>query len=593
MTHPDIYSDIKNLAPQIAYFSMEIGLRVDLPTYSGGLGVLAGDTIKAAADHELPYVAVTLLYREGYFRQHLSANGEQSEKPVKWNPKELLIELDEITITVEIGAEPIALRPWLYIVEGCDKGQVPVFFLDSDLPENSPEARQLTARLYGGDQRYRLSQEIILGIGGLRLLHTLKLHDILNYHLNEGHAALLTLELLKRYKRDIEEIWDPDQVWDYERVRHHCVFTTHTPVPAGHDRFDYGLVEKLLGTYMPLTVLKRFAGPHDLNLTTLALNLCRHTNAVSKCHRDVSALMFPNHHIKAVTNGVHSASWTNEEFQKLYDHYLPGWRRDNFLLRNAMAIPGDELFAAHQSAKQRLLQHVKKKTGTILDPNILTIGFARRATPYKRATLLFSQPERLRHITQYYGPLQLILAGKAHPQDEPGKQLIKDIFAAREQLSDLIKIVYLENYDMELGKLITGGVDLWLNTPTRPLEASGTSGMKAAHNGVPNFSILDGWWIEGWIEGKTGWAIGPLPTGPQVDHESNRGDADDLHEKLEKEIIPIYYNERPVWIEIMRQAISFNASFFNTYRMLMEYYMNVYSFDPPTRVALGIGEERR
>ncbi len=593
MTHPDIYSDIKKLAPQIAYFSMEIGLRVDLPTYSGGLGVLAGDTIKAAADHELPYVAVTLLYREGYFRQHLNEKGAQSEKPVKWNPNDLLIELDEITITVAIGSEIIALRPWLYIVEGGDKGQVPVFLLDSDLPENSPEARHLTAQLYGGDQRYRLSQEIILGIGGLRLLDALKLHNILNFHLNEGHAALLTLELLIRYKRDIEEIWDPNQVWDFERVRHHCVFTTHTPVPAGHDRFDYQMVEELLGDYIPLAVLKRFAGPHDLNLTTLALNLCRHTNAVSKCHRDVSTRMFPGHHIKAVTNGVHSASWTNEEFQKLFDHYLPGWRRDNFLLRNAMAIPDDELFDAHQSAKHRLLKYIKEKTNTVLDPNILTIGFARRATPYKRATLLFSQPERLRHITQYYGPLQLVLAGKAHPHDEPGKQLIKDIFTTREQLSDLIKIVYLENYDMELGKLITGGVDLWLNTPTRPLEASGTSGMKAAHNGVPNFSILDGWWIEGWIEGKTGWAIGPLPTGPEVDHESNLKDADDLYEKLEKEIIPTYYNERPVWIEIMRQAISFNASFFNTYRMLMEYYMNVYSFDPPTRVALGIREERR
>ncbi|MCK5540313.1 MAG: alpha-glucan family phosphorylase [Deltaproteobacteria bacterium] len=593
MTHPDIYSDIKNLAPQIAYFSMEIGLRVDLPTYSGGLGVLAGDTIKAAADHQLPFVAVTLLYREGYFQQLLNSKGQQSEEPVKWNPADLLIELDQITITVKIASRPVALRPWLYVVEGCDEGQVPVFFLDSDLPENSPEDRRLTAQLYGGDQRYRLSQEIILGIGGLHLLRALKIRNILNFHLNEGHAALLTLGLLKRYRRDIEEIWDPDQVWDYERVRNHCVFTTHTPVPAGHDRFDYQLVEELLGSYIPLSVLKRFAGHHDLNLTTLALNLCRHTNAVSKCHRDVSTLMFPDHHIKAVTNGVHSSSWTNEEFQKLYDHYLPGWRRDNFLLRNAMLIPDDELFAAHQSAKQRLLQYIKERTGTILDPEILTIGFARRATPYKRATLLFSQPDRLRHITQYYGPLQLVLAGKAHPQDEPGKQLIKDIFTAREQLSDLIKIVYLENYDMELGKLITGGVDLWLNTPTRPLEASGTSGMKAAHNGVPNFSILDGWWIEGWIEGKTGWAIGPLPTGLQVDEESNRLDADALHEKLEKEIIPIYYNERNAWIEIMRQAISFNASFFNTYRMLMEYYMNVYSFDPPTRVALGIREERR
>ena len=296
--------------------------------------------------------------------------------------------------------------------------------------------------------------------------------------------------------------------------------------------------------------------------------------------------MFPGYTIKAVTNGVHSPSWTNQEFSQLFDRYLTGWRRDNFLLRNAMMIPADELFAAHQSAKNRLFQYIRKTTSVILDPEILTIGFARRATPYKRATLLFSNPERLRHITEHYGPLQLVLAGKAHPQDEPGKKLIRDIFNARDKLKDMIKIVYLENYDMELGKLITGGVDLWLNTPTRPLEASGTSGMKAAHNGVPNFSILDGWWIEGWIENKTGWAIGPLPSGPQVDEKSNQFDANDLYEKLEKEIIPTYYHKRSTWIEIMRQAISFNASFFNTYRMLMEYCMNIYSFDPPTRTAL-------
>ncbi len=588
MNSTNLYSDIKNLAPQIAYFSMEIGLRVDLPTYSGGLGVLAGDTIKAAADHELAYVAVTLLYREGYFQQHLEENGQQIEQPVKWNPNDLLIELDQITVTVEIGTKQVALRPWLYIVAGCDGGQVPVFFLDSDLPENGPEERKLTAQLYGGDQRNRLSQEIILGIGGLRLLSALEIRNIVNFHLNEGHAALLTLELLKRYRRNIEETWDPNQVWNYERVRKQCVFTTHTPVPAGHDRFDYHLVEELLGDYIPIEVLQRFAGHDDLNLTTLALNLSRHTNAVSKCHRDVSALMFPGYNIKAVTNGVHSASWTNTEFQKLFDRYLPGWRRDNFLLRNAMLIPDQEIFGAHQSAKQRLLDYVDEKTSVKLDPKILTIGFARRATPYKRATLLFSDPERLRHITEHYGPLQLVLAGKAHPHDEPGKQLIRDIFSTRDQLKDLIKIVYLENYDMELGKLITGGVDLWLNTPTRPLEASGTSGMKAAHNGVPNFSILDGWWIEGWIENKTGWAIGPLPTGPQVDEASNQLDANDLYEKLEKDIIPTYYHKRPAWIEIMRQAISFNASFFNTYRMLMEYYMNIYSFDPAARVVLKI-----
>jgi starch phosphorylase len=452
-----------------------------------------------------------------------------------------------------------------------------VLFLDSKLEDNHPADQKLTTTLYGGDRRYRLSQEIILGIGGLRLLQALGCKELPTYHLNEGHAALLTLELLRLHRRDIEETWNAAEVWDENRVRRHCVFTTHTPVPAGHDRFDYGLVEELLGDYLPLEVLKRFGGETELNLTTLALNLSRHTNAVSKCHRLVSQRMFPGYTIKSVTNGVHSPSWTSPEFQELFDTYLPDWRRDNSLLRNAIVIPAERLAAAHRQAKLRLLEYIAKKLGTKLDPAILTIGFARRATPYKRATLLFSDPGRLARITQEQGPVQLVLAGKAHPHDEPGKQLIREIFAAREQLEGHLKIVYLENYDIRLGALLTAGVDLWLNTPTRPLEASGTSGMKAAHNGVPNFSVLDGWWIEGWIEGKTGWAIGPPPNCHAApDPATSRLDAEDLYRKLEEEILPTFYRRPEEWIEIMRQAISFNASFFNTYRMLMEYYMNIY-----------------
>jgi starch phosphorylase len=579
MKNQDIYSTIRGITPRIAYFSMEIGLRVDLPTYSGGLGVLAGDTIKAAADHHLPFVAVTLLYREGYFRQRLDAAGNQTEEPVTWDPAGLLSELDEITVNVEIAGRRVALRPWLYLVKGLEGGEVPVFFLDSDLPENDPEDRRLTARLYGGDRRYRLSQEIILGIGGLRLIEALGYRKILNYHLNEGHAALLTVELLNRYRRPVEETWDPDRVWDCESVRRECVFTTHTPVPAGHDRFDYGLAAELLDGLIPVAVLKRFAGPDDLNLTTLALNLCRHTNAVSKCHQLVSRRMFPGYAIRSVTNGVHSPSWTAPEFQQLYDRYLPDWRRDNSLLRNAIAIPDEELFETHQRVKKRLFDYIEKHCGESFDPAVLTLGFARRATPYKRATLLFTEPERLERIAREQGPLQIVMAGKAHPQDEPGKELIRRIFQIRQELQGKVRIIYLENYDITLGALMTAGVDLWLNTPARPLEASGTSGMKAAHNGVPNFSVLDGWWIEGWIENKTGWAIGPPPTcaeGPSP--EANALDAEDLYRKLESRIIPTYYQDRPGWIEIMRQAISFNASFFNTYRMLMEYYMNIYRF---------------
>ncbi len=577
LSHSKIVTLLADLAPRIAYFSMEIGLRADLPTYSGGLGVLAGDTLKAAADQQLPYVAVTLLYHRGYFRQVLDENGNQREEPVDWQPEELLDEIDGLTIQVEIAGRQVLLRPWVYFIDGLEGGQVPVFFLDSDLPENLPEERELTAALYGGDQRYRLSQEIILGIGGLRLLRALGCEELPTYHLNEGHAALLTLELLRLYRLDIEETWTAEKIWDPERVRRHCVFTTHTPVAAGHDHFSYELAAELLGDYLPLEILQRFAGKQNLNLTTLALNLCRHTNAVSKCHQMVSRRMFPGYEIKAVTNGVHSPSWTSPEFQKLFDTYLPGWRRDNSLLRNAIAIPADELFTAHQQAKQRLLAHIAAVCGERFDPAILTIGFARRATPYKRATLFFSDPEKLLRITREQGPLQLVMAGKAHPQDEPGKQLIREIFTARKRLRESLKIVYLENYDINLGGLLTAGVDLWLNTPTRPLEASGTSGMKAAHNGVPNFSILDGWWIEGWIEGKTGWAIGPPPSCHEtLDPAINQRDAEDLYRKLESEIIPTYYGDRERWIEIMRRAISFNASFFNTYRMLMEYYMNIY-----------------
>jgi starch phosphorylase len=577
MDNPNISSLLRERPPKIAYFSMEIGLRNDLPTYSGGLGVLAGDTIKSAADLGLPLAAITLLYRKGYFRQHLDLDGNQSETPVEWNPADLLTELADVTVRVTIAGRKVALRPWFYPVKGATGGTIPVFFLDSDLPENHPDDRHLTWHLYGGDQRYRLAQEIILGIGGVRLLRELHIHTIQNYHMNEGHAALLTLELLRIHKRSIQETWDAEHVWDYHHVRYLCVFTTHTPVPAGHDRFAYELVDEMLrDDYVPREIIEKVAGKQELNMTQLALNLSRYANAVSKKHCEVSRRMFPDHDIKSVTNGVHSATWTTPEFQALYDRYIPDWRQDSFMLRNAIAIPDNEIVAAHQVAKEHLLTLIQERTGISYDPAVLTIGFARRAAAYKRADLVFHDLERLRHIARDIGKLQFVFAGKAHPRDLEGKELIKHIINAARALAGDIPVVYLEEYNMDLGLKVTTGVDLWLNTPDRPHEASGTSGMKAAHNGVPNFSVLDGWWIEGYIEGITGWAIGRKPDDSDLHVDESDDDAESLYEKLEQKIVPTFYGQRDRWIDTMKYAICFNASFFNTYRMILEYYSNIY-----------------
>jgi starch phosphorylase len=557
--------------PRIAYFSMEIGVRHDIHTYSGGLGVLAGDTIRSSADLKLPMVAVTLVSKKGYFEQDLDEKGNQIERPADWDPSKFTTLMGErVYLTIE--GRRVAVQAWLYVQSSVTGGKVPILFLDTDLEENATQDREITSYLYGGDKRYRLMQEAVLGIGGVRMLRELGF-EIRKYHMNEGHASLLTLELLQEFKRDIEEVWDEDLVWDYPRVRDLCVFTTHTPVAAGHDKFPYDLVKQVLGPLLPEHILKKLGGPENLNMTLLGLNLSEYINGVAKKHRDVSKVMFPGYEISSVTNGVHSFSWTAESIKKVFDSYLPGWANEPELFVRVGRIPDEELWAAHMEAKGRLINMVNQSSGAGMDPNVLTIGFARRATAYKRAQLLFHDIERLRKIGK--DKIQLVYAGKAHPKDQPGKDGIRYIFECMEKLRGDIKIVYLKNYDMRLALTMVAGVDVWLNTPLRPHEASGTSGMKAAHNGVLNFSVLDGWWIEGHIEGFTGWSIGPEPTETELG-PADETDAEDLYNKLEKMIIPTYYDDRRTWIRMMQNAIGKNAYYFNSHRMMRRYVTEAY-----------------
>ncbi len=556
----------------IAYFSMEIGLVTDMPTYSGGLGVLAGDTIRAAADLKVPMVAVTLLHRKGYFYQRLDNDGRQIEEPVHWAVDDFLTELPERT-SVAVEGRTVFLRAWRYDVAGLVDASVPVYFLDTDLPENSEWDRTLTHFLYGGDQYYRLCQEVVLGIGGVRMLHAMGFKEIERFHMNEGHSSLLALELLdEEMQRVGRQAITHD---DVEAVRKKCVFTTHTPVPAGQDQFPMDLVNRVLGRREVDEMRDVFCCGDLLNMTYLALNLSHYVNGVAKKHGEISRLMFAGYNIDAITNGVHAATWAAVPFVELYDRYISGWHQDNCSLRYAMSIPKQEIWQAHTTAKRELLHHVNLETNAGMDVDLLTIGFARRAAAYKRADLLFSDIERLRSIASPRGGLQIVYAGKAHPQDEAGKEQIRKVFSARDLLRDKIKIAYLQNYSMEIGKMMTAGVDIWLNTPLPPMEASGTSGMKAAVNGVPSLSVLDGWWIEGCIEGVTGWSIGP-PDGKASVSADHSNDAASLYDKLEQIVMPLFYRDRSGFIDVMRHAIALNGSFFNTHRMLQQYLLKAY-----------------
>ena len=553
----------------VAYFSMEICLEQAIPTYSGGLGVLAGDTLRSAADLRLPVVAVTLAHRLGYFRQHLDAEGGQTEAPAEWQPDSRLQQVPH-TVTVHVEGRPVVVRAWRYEIRGVSDGVVPVFLLDTRLPENSEFDRTLTDTLYGGDSRYRLCQEVVLGMGGAALLDAMGYDEGTQYHINEGHAALLCLHLLERRLAG-RQPWEAN-VGDVEAVARRCIFTTHTPVPAGHDRFTGELTRAVLGDRVAtLDSLSLWEGT-DLNMTRLALRCSRFINGVALRHQQVSQEMFPEFPIGAVTNGVHAVTWTAEPFRRLFDKHFPEWRRDNNYLRYAITVPIDEIREAHREAKQAMLDEVERRAGVRLDPRVFTIGFARRATTYKRTDLIFQDLDRLRAIAGRVGPIQIVYGGKAHPKDDNGKAMIRRIHDAARKLGDALRVVYVENYEMTLGHLLTSGSDLWLNNPMRPLEASGTSGMKAALNGVPSLSVLDGWWIEGCLEGTTGWAIGEDYTTP-VDPAA---DVPELYYKLERVVVPLFYGMPYKWGEVQRNAIAINGSFFNTQRMVMQYLQNAY-----------------
>ncbi len=567
-----------------------------MPTYSGGLGVLAGDTIRAAADLRLPMVAVSLLYRKGYFRQRLLEDGTQVEEPVEWRVEDFLHE-EQARVSLPLENRRVELRCWRYPVKGVHGFEVPVYFLDADLECNAECDRNLTGTLYGGDAYYRLCQEVLLGIGGVRMLRALGYHELTRYHMNEGHAALLSLELLGEEAEKAGRTSIRGE--DIAKVREKCVFTTHTPVPAGHDRFPVEFLTRAfpeqedfldLQDASSADLLKRvlqaeqnFPGLQEaakrgasLNMTYLALSLSTYVNGVAKLHGETSRKMFPEVEIQAITNGVHAATWTSPAFQQMFDRYIPAWREDNYTLRGALGLPREEVWASHLIAKHDLLELVRRKTGLQLDPEAFTIGFARRATGYKRADLILSDLDRLRQIARNAGRFQIVYAGKAHPNDGAGKEIIKHIFQAKKALRKNVPVVFLDDYNMDAGGKITAGVDLWLNTPQYPLEASGTSGMKAALNGVPSLSVLDGWWVEGHIEGVTGWAIGDSRRGGGSREMEQREEAESLYEKLETVILPMYYNERQKFLEVMQHAIAINGSFFNTQRMVQQYITDAY-----------------
>jgi starch phosphorylase len=558
-------------AAKVAYFSMEIALDPSMHTYSGGLGILAGDTLRSAADLGVPMVGVTLAHRKGYFLQRLDEKGNQTEAEDPWRPEDSLVP-EKAVVNVVIEGRIVRVRAWRFSVQGISGHILPVYLLDTNLPENGSWDRTLTDHLYGGDEHYRICQEAVLGIGGVRILRELGYTQLQGFHMNEGHSSFLALALLELQLggRDLGTAAESD----IEAVRSRCVFTTHTPVPAGHDQFSRSLVTEVLGEHWVSVLEATHCCPQGvLNMTFLALRFARYINGVAMRHGEISHDMYPNYPIHAITNGVHALTWTSSPFRELYDRHIPEWRHDNQYFRYLLHTSVEEIQQAHSRAKAMLFEELKKNIGVQFDEATMTLGFARRAATYKRADFLFSNVARLRLIARSVGPLQIVYGGKAHPRDEDGKALIRRVFDIARALDDQsIRVVYVPNYDWRWGQLITSGVDLWLNTPQRPYEASGTSGMKAALNGVPSLSIPDGWWLEGHLEGQTGWDIGHsegISEDPASEHAS-------LYEKLESIIVPMFYGQPKAYAQVMRSTIAVNASFFNSQRMLSQYLRNAY-----------------
>jgi starch phosphorylase len=555
----------------VAYFSMEIGLQPDIPTYAGGLGMLAGDMVRAAADQGMPLVAVSLLYRKGYFAQHIDEQGWQRESPQAWSVEDHLAELPTRCV-VAIEGRTVVVRAWRYVVTGVGGGRVQVLLLDTDVEPNSAWDRTITNSLYDGDDHYRLCQEVILGVGGVRMLRALGYTDIRRYHMNEGHAAMLVVELLSEQREAHGHEEASPQ--DIEAVRERCVFTTHTPVAAAFDQFPIEMVQRVLGDLrIPAHLPEHFCIGGRVNLTYLALANSGYINGVAKRHRETAQQMFAAYRIDSITNGVHAATWVCEPLQRLFDLHIPGWRIDNASLRYALSIPRAEIVEAHNEAKRALLDDVERLSGVRLAPDVMTIGFARRATQYKRFELLFDDVDRLMGIHRDVHPIQIILGGKAHPADTPGKVAIQHIVELSKRLRGKLEVVYLEDYDMAKAQRMISGCDLWLNTPQPPLEASGTSGMKAALNGVPSLSVLDGWWIEGCIEGVTGWSLDGTGESPST---TTREEAHHLYDRLADRVLPLFYETPDAYVDVMRHAIALNGSFFNAQRMIGQYMAKAY-----------------
>lgn len=530
---------------RVAYLSMEIALENNIKTYAGGLGVLAGDVLHSAARKKFPMVAVTLINKQGYFKQKISSSGNQIEQIDRDYDFSKLKKLPT-EATIHIGRDLVKIGVWEYLIKGEDDFTIPVYLLDTNIPGNKIIYKKLTAKLYGGNLEARLRQEMILGRGGVKMLEVLGFNDVTTYHLNEGHGAFAAIELFNASKGvDNEE--------KVKRVKAKCVFTTHTPIKTIYDSFPIGMILKNQPDF-PCD-LASIIKDNQVNTLDLGIYFSRYVNGVSLAHRLLLSNLFPDINFQAVTNGVNSIFWSSLEFQKLYDKYLTGWRDDYKLLAGAINIPKTEVWQAHQKNKQKLLEYIKIKKKIDWQENILTICFARRFTGYKQPLLILSDVERLLEISEKGEKIQLIFAGKAHVRDIAGQEAIKKINQIRKKYRKL-KIVFLENYDLDLAQLLVAGSDVWLNNPLPPQEACGTSGMKAAHNGVPQISTLDGWWPEGFKLGKTGWAI---------------KNENDLYEILKREVLPLYYQKPEAWQEMMLNTIAINATYFNTDRMLEQY----------------------
>lgn len=606
-------SKYSNLADKpIAYFSAEFGLHESLPIYSGGLGVLAGDHCKAASDIGLPLVGIGLLYKQGYFTQQINREGWQealypyqnyNEMPVK---PTLDAEGKEIIIPVDLPGRTVYLKVWEIQV-----GRIKIYLMDADITMNNEHDRQLTAQLYGGDKDTRISQEMLLGIGGVKTLRKLEINPVV-WHINEGHAAFLCIERL----RELVQSGIPLNTAK-EAIRSSTLFTTHTPVPAGHDVFDGDKVDYYLNGYYSMLGVDRNgflnfgwdSQRNSFNMTVLAMNFAAYCNGVSKLHGEVTRKMFrylydhiPVEEVPvfSVTNGIHTLTWISKEFRNLLNTYLgPEWISnisDPSQWQAVDNIPDQELWHSHKELKKKAFQFIREtlrkqkdrnqesaenifEIKEYLNPDAFTIGFARRFATYKRATLLFRDRERLaRLLTDPERPVQIIFAGKAHPADRPGQELIKQVYDISQQEPFRGKIIFIENYDMNVARHMLQGVDMWLNTPRWPMEASGTSGMKAAANGVLNCSVLDGWWPEAYHE-DNGFAIGK-DTGYRTEEEQDNDDAYHLYSLLEDKIIPTYYKQRegypPDWIRMMKSCIKTIAPQFSTERMVKEYTERFY-----------------